>query len=334
MKKTIISASGFNAAALTRELKAADRLFCRVYNGDERVYVCTGYFAVALQPFEYDELARPVFQRDAGNFFMDRKHDPAVVENDNGMDVRKVLNGAASENVEPLQRAPFIVPNAGIERTGKVGIAFCYEPKSETVSGYNANYFEVFKALTLKAKNAISGAVAYDGDDVVGLLLPVRLEKQDITRSIRAYFTAAPVDVGALQSKLDAKASANESLKRELDIERNNLKSCESELAKSSMALADAQNEVARLTAELEAAKAAAQNAPAEPAETKPTPKTAAEIIAARWTKDGITATVKGASTAAPVVWLAGVNKKQAKEVEAAGGAYSKKRKAYYFRVA
>ena len=61
----------------------------------------------------------------------------------------------------------------------------------------------------------------------------------------------------------------------------------------------------------------------------------AAEIIAARWAEvDGLTATIKGATTAAPVVWLAGDTKPHEKEIEAAGGKWSGKKNAYYFRVA
>lgn len=61
----------------------------------------------------------------------------------------------------------------------------------------------------------------------------------------------------------------------------------------------------------------------------------AAEIIAARWAEvDGLTATIKGATTSAPVVWLAGDTKPHEKEIEAAGGKWSGKKNAYYFRVA
>lgn len=42
----------------------------------------------------------------------------------------------------------------------------------------------------------------------------------------------------------------------------------------------------------------------------------------------------QGATTAAPVVWLAGDTKPHEKEIEAAGGKWSGKKNAYYFRVA
>ena len=72
-----------------------------------------------------------------------------------------------------------------------------------------------------------------------------------------------------------------------------------------------------------------------QPAAETVEPKTAAEIIAARWAEvDGLTATIKGATTAAPVVWLAGDTKPHAKAIEADGGKWSGKKNAYYFRVA
>lgn len=74
---------------------------------------------------------------------------------------------------------------------------------------------------------------------------------------------------------------------------------------------------------------------PEQPAAETVEPKTAAEIIAARWAEvDGLTATIKGAATAAPVVWLSGDTKPHAKAIEADGGKWSGKKNAYYFRVA
>lgn len=48
----------------------------------------------------------------------------------------------------------------------------------------------------------------------------------------------------------------------------------------------------------------------------------------------GVTTTIKGAQTAAPVVWLAGDTTTHAKAIEAAGGKWSNKKAAYYVRVA
>ena len=64
-------------------------------------------------------------------------------------------------------------------------------------------------------------------------------------------------------------------------------------------------------------------------------PKTAAEIIAARFTGlDGVTTTIQGAHTASPVVWISGDTDKHADEIKAAGAKWSGKRSAFYVRVA
>ena len=49
---------------------------------------------------------------------------------------------------------------------------------------------------------------------------------------------------------------------------------------------------------------------------------------------EGITATVKGAQTAAPVVWLTGEADAHKNEIEAMGGKWSNKRGAWYFKIA
>ena len=64
-------------------------------------------------------------------------------------------------------------------------------------------------------------------------------------------------------------------------------------------------------------------------------PKTAAELIASRWSNvDGVTVTIKGAQTTSPVVWLTGDTDPHADEIKAQGGKWSNKRGAYYVRVA
>lgn len=63
--------------------------------------------------------------------------------------------------------------------------------------------------------------------------------------------------------------------------------------------------------------------------------KSAAEIIAARFAGlDGVRAVIKGATTSAPVVWLAGDTEKHADAIRAAGAKWSGKKSAFYVRVA
>lgn len=70
-------------------------------------------------------------------------------------------------------------------------------------------------------------------------------------------------------------------------------------------------------------------------AQSAPEPKTAAELIAQRWQAvEGLDVTIKGAQTAAPVIWLTGDTEAHADEIKQAGGKWSAKRSAFYFRVA
>lgn len=48
----------------------------------------------------------------------------------------------------------------------------------------------------------------------------------------------------------------------------------------------------------------------------------------------GVTTTIKGAQTAAPVIWLAGNTQEHAEAIKAAGGKWSNKKSAFYVRVA
>lgn len=97
----------------------------------------------------------------------------------------------------------------------------------------------------------------------------------------------------------------------------------------------------AQLTAELEALRTrlaqleAQAQQPAEPQQSPADTRTTAEQMAARFTGlDGVTATIKGAQTAAPVIWLGGNTDPHADAIKAAGGRWSNKRGAFYVRVA
>ena len=68
---------------------------------------------------------------------------------------------------------------------------------------------------------------------------------------------------------------------------------------------------------------------------TDATANNAAELIVSRFADlDGVTATIKGAQTAAPVVWLSGDTERHADAIKAAGAKWSNKKSAYYVRVA
>ena len=90
--------------------------------------------------------------------------------------------------------------------------------------------------------------------------------------------------------------------------------------------LSAALEEVERLREELKQAKAHA--APEQPANK------AAAVLAALESLDGITATVKGAQTSAPVVWIGGNAEAHKTALEKLGAKWSSKRSAYYIQAA
>ena len=138
-----------------------------------------------------------------------------------------------------------------------------------------------------------------------------------LARAIRAFFTEAAED--------NTKTDEADKLRAELVQAQEEAAALRGDLYRAANEIDELKNKLAELH----------ETKTEQPAEQKPEPKTAAEIIAARWAEvDGLTATTKGATTAAPVVWLAGDTKPHEKEIEAAGGKWSGKKNAYYFRVA
>jgi hypothetical protein len=170
-------------------------------------------------------------------------------------------------------------------------------------------------AAQLRTISAISAAVAYCNDEPFAVVMPIKAEPETV-RAVRAFFTAA----------------GNNAETGEADKLRAELAQSQEEAAALRGDLYRAANEITELKAKLTEQHETKTEQPA--AETVE-PKTAAEIIAARWAEvDGLTATIKGAATAAPVVWLSGDTKPHAKAIEADGGKWSGKKNAYYFRVA
>ena len=146
--------------------------------------------------------------------------------------------------------------------------------------------------------------------------MPIKAEPETV-RAVRAFFTEADGN--------NAKTGEADKLRAELAQAQEEAAALRGDLYRAANEIDELKNKLAELH----------ETKTEQPAEHKPEPKTAAEIIAARWAEvDGLTATIKGATTAAPVVWLAGDTKPHEKEIEAAGGKWSGKKNAYYFRVA
>lgn len=215
---------------------------------------------------------------------------------DNGFDLVKLFNETVEQtaNAPALERCPLTL------QAGKAPAASYYNPAAGVASFYNAKFIAALTpSATLRATGAISAAVAYVGGEPLALVLPIKPEPK-AARAVKAYF--AECDNGATA---------------EADKLRAELAQAQDELSAVRGDLYRATNKIAELEAQ------------------QPEPKTAAELIAARFADlAGVTATIKGAQTAAPVVWLAGDTERHADAIKAAGAKWSSKKSAYYVRVA
>lgn len=298
--------TGHYTSETGKTLKGSERLFCRVTE-DGDIYISNGFVLYKMNPLEYAATIQPVTCCEPGNWRMNKTGERTE---ENGMDLAKLFADTlkTAGNSDALTRCPLTL------QADKTPAACYYNAAADFAAIYNAKYIAALTpCATLRAAGPVSGAVAYSGDEPFAVVLPIR-PKPEATRAIKAYFTDATANNAAEVEKLRAKV---ERLRAEL---------------------AEAHNENEQITAALaEALRATAQteqpheDAPQQPAE----PRTAAELIVSRFADlDGVTATIKGAQTAAPVVWLSGDTERHADAIKAAGAKWSNKKSAYYVRVA
>lgn len=291
-------------------LKSSNQIICHVADNndpDGGIYVTNGFVVYRMTPPEYAAIVQPVAQCEAGSWKIDQNGKQPSTTDLAVMFTNAVKDAASADT---LRRAPMTWD------ANKTQAAVYYSANADFAALYNTSYVSsLHPAATLRAARAISPATACMDGEPFAIIMPIRPDPK-AARAVKAYFTDE-ADETADETPADEQTAELESL-------RARLQEAETEAA-------GLREQLRRVTDELEALRA---QAPA-PVEREPEPKTAAEIIAARWAEvDGLTATIKGATTAAPVVWLAGDTKPHEKEIEAAGGKWSGKKNAYYFRVA
>lgn len=328
-KNAVLKYSNFTTA-LTRSLKVTERLHCRVNEETRAVYVCNGYFLVKLDRTEYDALVRPVTQREAGNFVIYNGEADTVNE---PLDMEKLLADAAQDAAHELAPAPFLF-DPGV-KGAKSKIAAYYSESGDFVAGFNSDYAAIISAsLPRKSKNPTSPMVVFSGDEPQAMILPVRIDKEKsrVPAAVRAYFTDKPEESNHEKLKRARKDRDEwEALARRLEAERD---SRERELSELQKVLADKTAEIEALTERLNA-QPGAQPAPVEETQQEQAPADkAAALVEKLAALDGVTATIKGAQTAAPVVWLTGEADAHKDEIEKLGGKWSGKRSAWYFKIA
>ena len=287
----------------TKALKNSDKIICRTAD-DGTIYLCNGYFLYKMNPLEYAAVAQAATQCEPGNWIIDKdgKRD------EQNFDAVKVFTDAvkAAENAGNLARCPLDLD------TGKIPARCYYNAEKDFAAFYNNKFVSAFRSgAMLRSPGPLSAAVAYDNDEPFAMVLPIRPEEK-AARAVKAYFTEAD--------------NANKTA--EADKLRDRLTAARDEIAQL-------REQIAQQAADLAAMQEAQQAQNEKPQETPTEAKTAAELIAARFADmAGVTATIKGAQTAAPVVWLAGDTEKHADAIKAAGAKWSNKKSAFYVRVA
>lgn len=252
--------------------------------------------------------------------------------------MEKILADAAREAVHELAPAPFIV--APSDKRSKATISPYYSESGDFVAGFNSDYAAIIDpSLPRKGKNAVSPMVIYSGDEPQAMILPVRLDetKSRVPAAVRAYFTEKPQE--ATDEKLAEARKERDDLEllvHQLEGQRDAVERAHGQEITRLQNIIDAKNEqIETLTERLNAQPdpQPQEDAAEEQWEQAPADKAAAlaEKLAAL---DGITATIKGAQTAAPVVWLTGEADAHKDEIEKLGGKWSGKRSAWYFKIA
>ena len=301
----------------SKALKGSERLFCRTTD-DGEIYVTNGFMAYKMAPHEYAAVVQPVTCCEAGNYFIQNGEK----RDEKAFDLIKAFRDAvkAADNTGDLARCPLVL-SLDKKRTA----AAYYNAEKDFVALYDTRYISALcPGFTLRTPGPTAAAVAYSNGEPFALVLPIRPDDK-ATRSVKAYFTQSDAD----------KTNEAEQLRAEIARLQDKLNQAETGAA----ALAE---RVQQQADELETLRAAAEHNDTAQNETgdeiQPAPasaKSAAEIIAERFASmDGVTATIKGAHTTAPVVWLSGDTEKHADAIKAAGAKWSGKKSAFYVRVA
>ncbi len=304
--------TGNYTTAVVKALKSADRLICQVVGDgpDAAIYLCSGYWVFKMNRPEYESLARPVSCCDPGNWSIDVQG-----RRDSDMDIAKIFTQNAEAAKDPAaaaQSCPIIYRKSKTEMLG------FYNAAKDISCIFNRLYMDaIAPGSSYHVSDRFSPIVASTADEPFAIVLPIK-PSAEIIRSIRAWFCEVPAQGKGSKSNDDLLETI-----RGLEEERN---AAEKELSA-------ARQEVAALRDQLSGMEQAAEESAQQNAQTNE--RETIETIVARFTAlPGVLATVKGAQTAAPVIWLSGDVEANAAAIKQHGGRWSAKRSAYYFRVA
>lgn len=309
-------------------LKNSERICCRVCD-DGSIIVTNGHVLYRMDTTEYAAIVQPVTHCDPGNWV----HD-STGRRDCDQDIRKIWEKTVCDlaALRPLEFCPLV------REIGKVETVGAYDASGDAVHVFNRSFIKsVNPSAVFRSKAALSPAVVFCGEIPFAVILPINPNGEDgkrFVRAVRSWFVETSATPGEAIQESDWIGYA-----RELEAERNDAERERDELQKLAEQLDDKLEEAELERDELrERLKALA--ASQQPIVTPQAPSSSdkggtLETIVARFVAlPGIVATVKGAQTATPVVWLSGNVGDQADAIKRLGGRWSAKRSAFYFRAA
>lgn len=318
-------------AELTRQLRLARKNSSLIVNNHNGViYAASGYFAAIVTADEYDRFVRPVTNRDPGTYRLrgdDLNDAPASV-----LDVSCVVKSALEQNkgCDPLTPCPLSLDDPH----GR--LCLYHNDSTGDIHAFGASYTAIFSGCTLISASPLTPAIVLYNGNPVGLVMPVKLNTDKPTissavRAIRAFY-------GDSTAPATTPAADTAALRAELDKANARAKSAEQQAALDRKASADKIADLEKALESLRSALATATTATPAPAPAPTTPpalicdpKATADKLAAL---PGVTATIKGAKSSVPIVWLSGNVNAHRAAIEKAGGKWSTKRAAYYVRCA
>ena len=293
-----------------KALKGSERIFCQV-SEDGTIYICNGFLLCTMNAPEYAATVQPLTCCEPGTWTFDKegKHEDEAHK----LDLVKLFADTVhtTADAEPLRRAPFTA------QAKKATAACYYNAAADFAAIYDTKFIDALHpAALLRTASAISAAVAYVNDEPFAVVMPIKAGP-DVARAIKAFFTEAAEDI--------TKTGEADKLRAELAQAQEEAAALRGDLYRAANEIDELKNKLAELH----------ETKTEQPAEQKPEPKTAAEIIAAHLDAlDGVTTTIKGAQTATPVIWITGDTDRHADALTAAGAKWSNKKAAYYVRVA
>lgn len=309
-------------AALTKEFRACFKrgnLAVNYKNGV--IYAATDHLAVILTAEQYTTHVYPITHRAPADY----RYCNGEERHDKPLDIVTLFTRCVKENTNGgvLEPCPLVLQDKGARRL----VEFYHNPDGDALEVYDQAYTSAFGDCIFFSAHNTAGAMAVFDKIPVGFVLPINFKSDSPRcaahlRAVRAWFADAP-EVVESQEVQNLRAALNAAQQEQAQLEED--------VHQLRRRLQDEHN--ARVAAEQQAKQAKpAANSSENP---NTTPTTTAQELAKKFSAlAGITATIKGAQTSIPIVWLSGDVEKNKAAIVNAGGKWSAKRAAYYIRCA